>query len=328
MPCPAATAALRACAAKSVEAIWKASVSTPSSAQLSCTHILRSRLKIRIIHQLRLLAHNAAKPAKTLRQRRHGILRKLIRTRHHPLRTLRLLFRWLATKSRIFPPLTGRQIIRTIGIPLPHPGKIRLILRLLLRRNPLSLRLQLRLPQLRRRRTPRPTRSITPPPHGRALSLLPLFPQHLLPLRPPLILIKLPLFHQRRQSLLPLLPDLTVIPLFNGRLLKRRRRILREEILPLFISPVLHPRDLGLFEGVHADGPHEGDVYAETAMEAGASEADEGREFGRGLFSQFVDKHVFHVHHRSCPSPCPCLCSCSCRVDRIRKEKNIGEHTH
>jgi hypothetical protein len=88
------------------------------------------------------------------------------------------------------------------------------------------------------------------------------------------------------QPLLPLLADLTAVPLGNRRIVPRdpshlRVLVLLEELPPARIATEAHPLDLARLEGVHGDAAHKGNVDAEAAMHAGAGEADEDSEFGR-----------------------------------------------
>lgn len=56
-----------------------------------------------------------------------------------------------------------------------------------------------------------------------------------------------------------------------------------EEFLERLVAAGSHAREFGALEGVHGDAADERNVNAETAVDAGAGEAHEDAEFGRGL---------------------------------------------
>jgi hypothetical protein len=58
-----------------------------------------------------------------------------------------------------------------------------------------------------------------------------------------------------------------------------------EEVLPWLVPTILHAVELGTLEAVHCYAADEGDVYAKTAMHAGAGEAHEDAEL-RGCLKQ------------------------------------------
>lgn len=53
-----------------------------------------------------------------------------------------------------------------------------------------------------------------------------------------------------------------------------------KEVPPRFIPRQSHPLNLRLLKRIHRDTPHKTYMHAESAMHAGAREADEDAEFG------------------------------------------------
>jgi hypothetical protein len=90
------------------------------------------------------------------------------------------------------------------------------------------------------------------------------------------------------EPLLVFLADVTLVALFDGRVLEGATLGLCdgvgiEEGLPSVVSPLLHALKFRDLEGVHGNGADEGDVHAEAAVSAGAVQADEGTELRGGL---------------------------------------------
>lgn len=238
-----------------------------------------------IIDRLGPLAHRAREPAEPLRQRGHGVLLEIVHARQGspgstsstttiPRRRRRN--RRLAAKPAVFPPLTRRQSFRPRRILVPFPSEEVFILRLL---RPWLL------PTTRRARTStserrRGTRSrrihasgfhplTLLNRHARKLPSVDLAPQPLFVLLP--LVATVPVPHQRHRGAVPplprpppLLPAAPALP----------------EFFPAVVPAQFHPADLGGLERVHLYGPHKGDVHSQTAVQAGAREADEGAEFG------------------------------------------------
>src|SRR5204863_4800576 len=91
-----------------------------------------------------------------------------------------------------------------------------------------------------------------------------------------------------RQSCLPLLAHVALIPffdrgIFKGATLADGDGMPIVELLPGLVSAELHALDLSHLEGVHSYAAHERDMDAQTAMSAGAVKTDEGAEFWRCL---------------------------------------------
>lgn len=266
------------------------------------TYRLRRGLDIRIINRFRTITHCSREPAKSLGQRGHRILLEVVDP-GDPTAVLLLLLplsirrirsghRHPASEPAVLPALGRGQVIRPRIIFLAQFREIRLVLLLLRtihavaagpprrrlrsrigRQVVITLALSLSLTLTLRRTRPR------------GIHLIPLLPRNVLP---PLNLGAQPCF--------PLIPDLALIPFFNGRLFKRAALgdtlgVGVEKVLPRLVPAVFHALDFVDFEGVHGYAADEGDVHAEAAVDAGAVEADEGAEFGGGLFVFARSKH-------------------------------------
>lgn len=77
------------------------------------------------------------------------------------------------------------------------------------------------------------------------------------------------------QPFLPLLADLSAIPLGNGRVVPGDAPhlgvlVLLKELSPALVAAKAHALDLARLEGVHGNAPDEGDVHAQAAVDAGA----------------------------------------------------------
>lgn len=237
-------------------------------------YLLSGRLYPPIIDRLCPLTHRTREPPKPLRQRRHRIFLEIIHPRQRssaPLSCRR--HSRLAAKPAIFPPLARRQSLRPTRILIPLPREEVLILRLL---RPWS-----RAARERRRGSHRGRRRRFPAAGFRLLPLL--LDRHACEL-PPVDPAAQPLFvllasvaavsiphhpHRLPVPALPWLPPL--LPAFA-----------LPEFLPVGVPAELHSTDFGGLERVHLYGAYEGDVHAQTAVQAGACEADEGAEFGGG----------------------------------------------
>jgi hypothetical protein len=96
----------------------------------------------------------------------------------------------------------------------------------------------------------------------------------------------------------PLFAGFAVVALCDGAALKVARDhfvggVFVEEGLVGRVAAERHATDFGEFECVHGYGADEGDVYAERAVDAGAGEAEEDAEFGRGLLWERVSLRLF-----------------------------------
>lgn len=270
------------------------------------TYSLRRRLDIRVIHRLRALPHRRRKPPKPLRQRRHRIFLKVVKPRSPSPRPScspaasprRILDRQPAAEARELPALRRRQGSRPRRILGAQLRKVRLVA--LLSRAAAASKTP-----FRRGASPTTIAGAGASASARQRRTRPFPPQvpflaAVTPRQIPLhhARVKLPPLDPRRQPLFVLLPDLALIPLLDGRVLKRPAlrhgdRVLVEEPLPDVVPAVLHALGLGVLERVHGDGAHEGDVHAEAAVRAGAVQADEGAEFRGGLVLYFPGLVVF-----------------------------------
>lgn len=233
------------------------------------THLLRRRLDIVAVDRRSRLRNRARKPPKPLGQRPQRILLEIIQPRQRGVPCSRPpshLRRRRAPKARILAALTRRQIRRPTRIARAQFGKVPLInLDLAPHRRCLPpLPAQRRVPYRGRRRRRRTSRH------------RPLLPRDILP----------PL-HLGTQPLLPLLAHLPAIPLGNRRVLPPDPThlgigVALKEFAPARVAAEAHALNLGLLEGVHGDGADKRDVHAEAAVDAGAREADEDAELGRG----------------------------------------------
>lgn len=235
------------------------------------SYLLSSGLDPPIVDRLRALAHRARKPPKPLRQRRHRIFLEIIHPRQRsPTPLSRRRHGRLAAKPAILPPLARRQSLRPGRILIPLPREKILVLRLLRPRSRARRRGGRR---ARRRRVPAAKGfHPLPLPDRHALEVAPvdLAGQALLVLVARVAAVSVP--HQPHRF--PVAPLPRPAPL--------RPALALPEVLPGVVPAALHAADFGRLERVHLDGPYEGDVHAEAAVQAGTREADEGAEFGGG----------------------------------------------
>lgn len=91
----------------------------------------------------------------------------------------------------------------------------------------------------------------------------------------PCFSVEVDVFDLGAESLLPFVPNVAFVSLFYAAVLEALPSILAAdgrvvEILPGFVTTVLHSKNFVLFESIHRDRADKGDMYAEAAVSAGA----------------------------------------------------------